>query len=76
MMVKSNIEIANKSIERAVFLFGAGATRDGGCLISTEMLNDIYQMDLENPEIEAIDFLISSLHYHAEWKNLKEKKSI
>lgn len=74
MMVKSNIEIANKSIERAVFLFGAGATRDGGCLISTEMLNDIYQMDLENPEIEAIDFLISSLHYHAEWKNLKEKK--
>ncbi len=72
----SNTELGKKILEKSVFVFGAGATRDAGCLISIEMLNDIYEMDLSKPEIEAIDFLLSSLQYHASWKNLKEKKKV
>lgn len=72
----SNTELGKKILEKSVFVFGAGATRDAGCLISIEMLNDIYEMDLSKPEIEAIDFLLSSLQYHATWKNLKEKKKV
>lgn len=72
----SNIQLGKKILEKSVFVFGAGATRDAGCLISIEMLNDIYEMELSKPEIEAIDFLLSSLQYHATWKNLKEKSKV
>lgn len=72
----TNIEAGKELISKSMFLFGAGATRDAGCFVSNEMLNDIYQMDMSNPEIEAIDFLLSSLQYHASWKNLKEKKVV
>lgn len=76
MTAASNIELGKKILEKSVFVFGAGATRDAGCLISIEMLNDIYEMELSKPEIEAVDFLLSSLQYHASWKNLKEKKKV
>lgn len=70
------INAAQSILNNAVFLFGAGATKEAGCLMSIDMLNDIYRMNLSNPEIEAVDFLVSSLQYHASWKNLKEKKEV
>ena len=74
MTSKSDIEIAQEIIGRSLFLFGAGATKDAGCLISSEMLDDIQKMDLSDPEKEALDFLLSALHYHSSWKNIKERK--
>ena len=76
MSNSSNIDAGSKILKRAVFLFGAGATKDAGCLVSSEMLDDIYEMELSRPEIDAIDFLLSSLQYHASWKNLKERISM
>jgi bacterioferritin (cytochrome b1) len=75
MTSKSDIEIAQEIIGRSLFLFGAGATKDAGCLISSEMLHDIQKMDLSDPEKEALDFLLSALHYHSSWKNIKERKN-
>lgn len=76
MSVTQNIVSGSKILDKSLFLFGAGATKDAGCLISIEMLDDIYKMELSKPEQEAIDFLLSSLQYHASWKNLKENKGI
>jgi len=74
MTSKSDIEKAQEIIGRSLFLFGAGATKDAGCLISSEMLDDIQKIDLSDPEKEALDFLLSALHYHSSWKNIKERK--
>lgn len=74
MTSNSDIENAQEIIGRSLFLFGAGATKDAGCLISSEMLDDIQKMDLSDPEKEALDFLLSALHYHSSWKNIKERK--
>jgi hypothetical protein len=76
MSLPENISAGSRLLEKSVFLFGAGATRDAGCLVSKEMLDDIYTMQLSKPEKEAIDFLLSSLQYHASWKNLKENKGV
>lgn len=76
MTPKTNIEKAQEVIGRSLFLFGAGATRDADCLTSNEMLSDILSMEWTAPEREALDFLLSALHYHSAWNNLKEAKKI
>ena len=68
----TNVGTAQSLLSKSIFLLGAGATRDAGCFVSSEMLDDIYTMHMEPPEKAALDFLLSSLEYHASWKNLKE----
>ncbi len=74
MTLITDILNAQNVIGRSLFLFGAGATKDAECLISSEMLDDIQKMELSSPEKEALDFLLSALHYHSSWKNIKERK--
>ena len=74
MIVENQIKKSEETIGRSLFLLGAGATKNAGCKVSSEMLDDIFKMGWSKPEREALDFMISALHYHSSWKNVKEKK--
>ena len=69
-----------KLFDDCMFLLGAGASKDAGCYLSQDMLDDLEQFDLEfekeeekEAAREALEFLISNLEYHSKWKTLHYK---
>lgn len=68
------ISDAEELTKSSLFLLGAGATMDAGCLVSSKMLQALDESDLSNSERDAIDFLLSSLDYHASWKRRRDAK--
>ncbi|NDV15721.1 hypothetical protein GO009_06750 [Muricauda sp. TY007] len=65
-------------MQKCLFLFGAGASYDSGCLTSSQMLEALEEelnkpksFKLIEPEAEALRFVISSLEYHSKWRSLE-----
>ena len=66
------------AINKSLFFFGAGASYDSGCKLSSGMLEDIKRKisskddnTFNKPEKEALKFLLSCLEYHSEWRTLE-----
>lgn len=66
------------AINNSLFFFGAGASYDSGCKLSSGMLEDLKRKisskddeTFNNPEKEALKFLLSCLEYHSEWRTLE-----
>lgn len=70
------IEIKNKSdlLNKSLFLFGAGATREAGCYTSREILNNLLENESFSDFKDLLHFLFSSLEYHTKWRTLKQKE--
>lgn len=64
-------------IEKTLFFLGAGFSSGTGCLTSREMFGDLKKKILSDDdrfnstEKEALQFLISCMSYHAEWRSIK-----
>jgi len=65
-------------IKRSVFLIGAGFSFDTGCLTSSQMFARIKDEINRNSnetfsriERDALQFLISCLQYHSEWRSME-----
>lgn len=65
-------------INKSLFFFGAGASYDAGCKLSSGMLEDLKSKisskdddTFNKPEKEALKFLLSCLEYHSEWRTLE-----
>lgn len=64
-------------IKKTLFFLGAGFSNGTGCLTSKEMFDDIKKKILSEDdcftviEKEALEFLISCMAYHAEWRSIK-----
>jgi len=64
-------------IKKTLFFFGAGFSFGTGCLTSGEMFSDLKKKILSDDdsftatEKEALQFLISCMAYHAEWRSIK-----
>jgi hypothetical protein len=67
----------SEAISKSVFLFGAGASFDAGCKLSSAMLKDLQQKITTNDQAfdelqkEALKFLLSSLEYQNKWRSLE-----
>lgn len=66
------------AINKSLFFFGAGASYDSGCKLSSGMLEDLKRKisskddeTFNEPEKEALKFLLSCLEYHSEWRTLE-----
>ncbi len=66
------------AINKSLFFFGAGASYDSGCKLSSGMLEDLKRKisskddeTFNKPEKEALKFLLSCLEYHSEWRTLE-----
>ena len=61
--------------EKTVFLFGAGASKDAGCLTSKEMLGDLKQSITSDAKqfSDIHDFILSSLAYQYALKKMDKK---
>lgn len=66
------------AINKSLFFFGAGASYDSGCKLSSGMLEDLKRRisskdddTFNKPEKEALKFLLSCLEYHSEWRTLE-----
>ena len=59
--------------DNSLFLFGAGASKEAGCKISREMIQDLEDSITHYQKKQVLDFLLSSLQYHSKWKSLKDK---
>lgn len=67
----------NNTLQKCLFLFGAGASYGTGCLTSNAMLKALEEkltkpkfFRLSEPQAEAFRFVISSLEYHSKWRSL------
>jgi hypothetical protein len=64
-------------IKKTLFFLGAGFSFGTGCLTSGEMFSDLKKKILSDDdsftptEKEALQFLISCMAYHAEWRSIK-----
>lgn len=65
------------AIKKSLFFLGAGASKNAGCKLSSEMLKDLrerIQNDNDNTflksEKKALKFILSSLEYYNEWRTL------
>lgn len=70
------------AINKSLFFFGAGASYDSGCKLSSGMLEDLKRMisskdvnAFNKPEKEALKFLLSCLEYHSEWRTLESSEN-
>lgn len=70
------------AINKSVFFFGAGASYDSGCKLSSGMLEDLKRKisskdddTFNKPEKEALKFLLSCLEYHSEWRTLETSEN-
>lgn len=70
------------AINKSLFFFGAGASYDSGCKLSSGMLEDLKRRitskddsPFNKPEKEALKFLLSCLEYHSEWRTLETAES-
>ncbi|MBK7667719.1 MAG: SIR2 family protein [Sphingobacteriaceae bacterium] len=66
------------AINKSLFFFGAGASWDAKCKLSSDMLIDLKRRisskedeTFNKPEKEALKFLLSCLEYHSEWRTLE-----
>ncbi len=66
-----------EAIHKSLFFLGAGASKNAKCKLSSEMLNDLkerIQSDNDNTflksEKKALNFILSCLQYHNEWRTL------
>ncbi|SHI27262.1 SIR2 family protein [Leeuwenhoekiella palythoae] len=73
-MTKLNL---NSTLNKCLFLFGAGASYGTGCLTSNGMLKALEKKlttpnlsEMSEPQAEAFRFVISSLEYHSKWRSL------
>ncbi|MBK8243423.1 MAG: SIR2 family protein [Saprospiraceae bacterium] len=76
-----NITITD-AINNSLFFFGAGASYDSGCKLSSGMLEDLKRKisssdneTFNKPEKEALKFLLSCLEYHSEWRTLETSEN-
>ena len=69
-------ELKNKSdvLNKSLFLFGAGATKEAGCFTSREILNNLLENENFIEFKDSLHFLFSSLEYHTKWRTLKQKE--
>ena len=70
------------AINKSLFFFGAGASYDSGCKLSSGMLEDLKRKisskddeTFNKPEKEALKFLLSCLEYHSEWRTLETSEN-
>lgn len=70
-----NIE---ETINKSLFFLGAGFSKKAGCKMSSEMLIDLrFRIQNEGDNIfnkiekEALNFLLSCLSYHCEWRSIQ-----
>ncbi len=70
------------AINKSVFFFGAGASWDAKCKLSSDMLLDLKKRisstddeTFNRPEKEALKFLLSCLEYHSEWRTLETSEN-
>jgi hypothetical protein len=70
------------AINKSLFFFGAGASYDSGCKLSSGMLEDLKRKisskddeTFNKPEKEALKFLLSCLEYHNEWRTLETSEN-
>lgn len=68
--LKNKFDVLNKSL----FLFGAGATKEAGCYTSREILNNLLENENFSEFKDLLHFLFSSLEYHTKWRTLKQKE--
>lgn len=68
-----------EAFDKSLFLFGAGSSKDAGCKMSKEMLDDLID-EITNDstksvftltEKEALKFLLSCIDYHNKWRSLE-----
>jgi hypothetical protein len=66
-----------EAIHKSLFFLGAGASKTAGCKLSSEMLIDLkerIQCDTDSTflksEKKALNFILSCLQYHNEWRTL------
>ena len=67
-----------EAIEKSLFFFGAGVSFDAGCKLSSDMLDDLHNRIVSNVDEtfdpvqkETLRFLLSSLQFQSEWRNLE-----
>lgn len=71
-----------EAIDKSLFFFGAGASYDAQCKLSSGMLDDIKKRiansndeTFNKPEKETLKFLLSCLSYHSEWRTLETSEN-
>lgn len=71
-----------EAVNKSLFFFGAGASYDSGCKLSSGMLEDLKNKICSNdddtfnkPEKEALKFLLSCLEYHSKWRTLETSEN-
>ena len=67
-----------EKIDKCLFLFGAGFSKKSGCKTSSEMLDDLKSCIQDKSgnifndiERETLNFLLSCLAYHCEWRSIQ-----
>lgn len=67
-----------EAIGKSLFLFGAGASYDAGCKMSSGMLSALKEEIVKDstsifnsPQKEALKFLLSCLDYHNTWRSFE-----
>ena len=72
------MKAVKETIDKCLFFFGAGFSRKFGCKTSSEMLDDLRNRIQDKGsdifyeiEKETLNFLLSCLAYHCEWRSIQ-----